>query len=107
MDANREYINMRKNKQNKNYQSKNNSKFILTYHIIFTCKYRKKLLTKYGDDMKQIMFDISKRYDFEIKEMEVDKDHIHFMISSVPKNISISNCKSFKTTIRNRDMESS
>ena len=35
--------------------------------------------------MKQIMFDISKRYDFEIKEMEVDKDHIHFMISSVPK----------------------
>ena len=35
--------------------------------------------------MKQIMFDISKRYDFKIKEMEVDKDHIHFMISSVPK----------------------
>ena len=85
MDVNREYINMRKNKQNKNYQSKNHSKFILTYHIIFTCKYRKKLLTKYGDNMKQIMFDISKRYDFKIKEMEVDKDHIHFMISSVQK----------------------
>lgn len=31
------------------------------------------------------MFDISKNYDFTIKEMEVDKDHIHFMISSVPK----------------------
>ena len=85
MDANREYINMRKNKSNKNYQSKNHSKFILTYHIIFTCKYRKKLLIKYGKDIKQIMFDISKNYDFTIKEMEVDKDHIHFMISSVPK----------------------
>ena len=76
---------MKKNKLNKNYKSKNHSKFILTYHIIFVCKYRKKLLIKYGEDVKQIMYDISKRYDFDIKEMEVDKDHIHMMISSVPK----------------------
>ena len=81
----REYSYMRKNKTNSNYKSKNHSKYLLTYHIILVCKYRKKLLLKYGDDIKQIMFDISKRYDFEIKEMEVDKDHIHFMISSVPK----------------------
>ena len=76
---------MKKNKLNKNYKSKNHSKFIITYHIIFVCKYRKKLLIKYGEDVKQIMYDISKRYDFDIKEMEVDKDHIHMMISSVPK----------------------
>ena len=76
---------MKKNKLNKNYKSKNHSKFILIYHIIFVCKYRKKLLIKYGEDIKQIMYDISKRYDFDIKEMEVDKDHIHMMISSVPK----------------------
>lgn len=76
---------MKKNKLNKNYKSKSHSKFILTYHIIFVCKYRKKLLIKYGEDVKQIMYDISKRYDFDIKEMEVDKDHIHMMISSVPK----------------------
>jgi len=31
------------------------------------------------------MFDISKKYYFVIKEMEVDKDHIHMMIESVPK----------------------
>ena len=30
---------MKKNKLNKNYKSKNHSKFILTYHIIFVCKY--------------------------------------------------------------------
>ena len=76
---------MKKNKLNKNYKSKNHSKFILTYHIIFVCKYRKKLLIKYGEDVKQIMYDISKKYDFDIKEMEVDKDHIHIMISSAPK----------------------
>lgn len=32
-----------------------------------------------------MMYDISKKHDFEIKEMEVDKDHIHMMIESVPK----------------------
>ena len=100
MDANVEYIHMRKNKPNKNYKSKNHSKFILTYHIIFTCKYRKKLLIKYGEDVKQIMYDISKRYDFDIKEMEVDKDHIHMMI-----NISTSNSKSVKTTIYYSNVE--
>lgn len=76
---------MRKKRQNKNYTSVNHSKFILTYHIIFTCKYRKKLLIKYGEDIKQMIYDISKKYDFEIKEMEVDKDHIHMMVSSIPK----------------------
>ena len=46
------------------------------------------------------MFDISKKYDFKIKEMEVDKDHIHIMISSAPKISPF-----FKTAIYNRDME--
>lgn len=35
------------------------------------------------------MFDISKKYDFTIKEMEVDKDHIHLMIESEPKVSSL------------------
>lgn len=76
---------MKKNKSNPNYERKNHSKYILTYHIIFVCKYRKKILLRHGDDVKQIMFEISKKYNFEIKEMEVDKDHIHMMISSKPK----------------------
>ena len=88
-----------KNKSNKIYHSKNHSKFILTYHIIFVCKYREKVLSIFGEYIKQIMFDISKKYDFEIKEMEVDKDHIHMMV------ILIAYCKSIKTTIHNKDME--
>ena len=76
---------MKKNKSNPNYKSKNHSKYLLTYHFIFVCKYRQKLLIKYGEIVKQIMFDISKKYDFVIKEMEVDKDHIHLMIESEPK----------------------
>ena len=76
---------MNKNKTNPNYKSKNHSKYLLTYHLIFVCKYRKKLLIKYGEVVKQIMFDISKKYDFVIREMETDKDHIHLMIESEPK----------------------
>lgn len=67
------------------YKSKNHSKFILRYHIIFVCKYRKKLMIEYGEFVKNTMIDISKKYDFNIIEIEVDKDHIHLMIESEPK----------------------
>jgi len=68
-----------------NYKSKNHSKYNLKYHLIFVCKYRKKLLIKYGEEIKQIMKDISYNYDFDILEIEVDKDHIHLMVDSEPK----------------------
>jgi putative transposase len=58
---------------------------LLIYHIIFVVKYRKKLLKKYGDEIKQLIFEISKKSDFDIQEMEVDKDHLHLMVTSVPK----------------------
>lgn len=68
-----------------NYKSINHSKYNIKYHLIFVCKYRKKLLIKYGEEIKQIMKDISYKYDFTILEIEVDKDHIHLMVDSVPK----------------------
>jgi putative transposase len=69
----------------KKFGSKNHSKFILRYHIIFVCKYRKHLLDKLGDEVKKIMVGISDKYDFNIMEMEVDGDHIHMMIEGEPK----------------------
>lgn len=39
--------------------------------------------------MLQKLYDISKKYDFEIKNMNSDIDHIHFLISYKPK-VSIS-----------------
>ena len=63
---------------------------MLQIHLIFVVKYRKKLLNeslKY--DMLQKLFDISKRYDFEIKTMNSDIDHLHMLISIKP-SISVS-----------------
>jgi putative transposase len=69
----------------KPYKTKSHSKFLITYHIIFVVKYRKKLLKKYGDDVKQLISEVAKPSDFNITEMEVDKDHIHLIVESVPK----------------------
>lgn len=66
------------------YKSKNHSKFSIKYHIIFVCKYRKKLLMKLGEEIKDILLKISYKYDFEITCIEVDKDHVHMLIESTP-----------------------
>lgn len=70
---------------NGQYRTKNHSKFLITYHIIFVVKYRKNLLKKFGDEIKQLIFEIAKRSDFDIYEMDVDKDHIHLMVDSTQK----------------------
>ena len=42
------------------YTTKNHSKYLIMVHLIFVCKYRKKLLVKYGNEIKQILNDIAK-----------------------------------------------
>ena len=70
----------------KDYISKNHSKFLIKYHVIFVCKCRKILLIGTAEyDMKQIMQNISDLSDFNIEVMVTDKDHIHMMICSEPK----------------------
>ena len=70
----------------KEYISKNHSKFLIKYHIILVCKYRKRLLVGAVEyDMKKIMRHISEMSDFDIEVMETDKDHLHMMVRSDPK----------------------
>lgn len=55
----------------KEYISKNHSKFLIKYHIIFVCKYRKQLLVGAVEhDMKKIMRNISEMSDFDIEVMK-------------------------------------
>lgn len=84
------------------YETKNHSKFLLMYHVIFVCKYRKKILEPIDDILKQILFDISKESDFEILEMETDKDHIHLLIKSEPKISVLSIIRCLKQESTNR-----
>ena len=84
------------------YRTLNHSKFLLKYHIIFVCKYRRKLLVQYGSCMKQIMLDIASTSDFSIDEMEVDEDHIHLLIESVPKLSPLQIVRKLKQTSTSR-----
>lgn len=67
------------------YVSENHSKHLLMCHLIFVCKYRKKLLLKVGGDIKTEIESISNRYGWQIIEQEIDQDHIHILIRYSPK----------------------
>jgi putative transposase len=41
------------------YISQNHSKHSLMVHLIFSVKYRKKLLIRYRDEIKKILYDIA------------------------------------------------
>lgn len=95
--ANVEYIIM-----NNNWKSKNRHKFLLQYHLIFVCKYRKRLLVSktISDDIKQFSYEIYQKHNVIIHKMETDKDHIHYTIETEPNmNLSdlVKTVKSYTT----------
>jgi putative transposase len=65
-------------------------------HLIFSCKYRKKLLTKYGEEIKKIIYNIAEEKDLNIIEMEVDKDHIHILVQYPPTKSILDVVRLFK-----------
>lgn len=72
------------------WKSKNHSKYLLQYHLIFVCKYRKKLLASnsISNDIKSLSKSICEKHNVIIKYMETDKDHMHYMIETEP-NINL------------------
>ena len=74
------------------WKSASHNKYLLQYHLIFVCKYRKKLLVNQNiaDDVKRLSTEICNKHKVNIKYMETDKDHIHYMIETRP-NINLSN----------------
>ena len=57
----------------------------LMYHFVFPAKYRRVVIDKKMDQViKETCIEISKRYPIYILEIGSDKDHVHFLIQSVP-----------------------
>jgi putative transposase len=71
-------------------------------HLIFVCKYRKKLLIKYGEEIKSIFYNIADEKDLSIVEMEVDKDHMHLLIQYNPTQSVLEIVKYFKQILTYR-----
>lgn len=58
-------------------------------HLIFVVKYRKSLLIKYGNQVKNTITAISGKK-WRLEKVEVDKNHIHLLVEYDPQ-ISITN----------------
>lgn len=55
------------------------------YHFVFPAKYRRVVIDKKVDQViKETCIEISKRYPIYFLEIGSDKDHVHFLIQSVP-----------------------
>ncbi|NRA66213.1 MAG: IS200/IS605 family transposase [Pseudobacteriovorax sp.] len=71
---------MRKFKSNKNIV------FSCIFHVVWVTKYRKKYL---GGDiekrLKEICLEVSEELNFDIVEMECERDHIHLLIDVDPQ----------------------
>lgn len=66
------------------HKTYSHAKTFLRYHVIFSTKYRRNCL----DEIKENVFDcfkyIEKISDFEIIKMNLEKDHIHFLLTWKP-----------------------
>ena len=58
---------------------------VLLYHYVCPAKYRRVVFDKKVDEiLKEVCLEIAKRYQIEFIEIGTDKDHVHFLIQSVP-----------------------
>ena len=58
---------------------------VLIYHYVCPAKYRKVVFEKEVDEiLKETCIEIEKRYEIKFLEIGTDKDHVHFLIQSVP-----------------------
>ena len=67
------------------YIHKSHNVSVLLYHFVCPAKYRKVVFSKAVDaTLKEVCLEMSKRYQLGFIEIGTDKDHVHFLIQSVP-----------------------
>lgn len=68
------------------YIHKSHNVTVLLYHLVFPAKYRRAVLDEHVDaELRDVCLEIEKRYEIKFIEIGVDKDHVHFLVQSVPK----------------------
>jgi putative transposase len=57
----------------------------LLYHFVCPAKYRRVIFSEAVDmTIKDVCIELSKRYQIQFLEIGADKDHVHFLVQSVP-----------------------
>lgn len=67
------------------YIHKSHNVAVLIYHLVFPAKYRRAVFDSDIDGvLKDICLEIEKRYQVKFLEIGTDKDHVHFLVQSIP-----------------------
>ena len=67
------------------YLHKSHNVSVLIYHFVCPAKYRQIVFSPAVDrTLKGVCLEISKRYQINFLEIGTDKDHVHFLVQSVP-----------------------
>jgi len=67
------------------YQTNSHCKHLIALYLILVVKFRKQLLQgEVGDFVKLKIIEIASRSEFDVEEIEVDKDHIHILLTISP-----------------------
>lgn len=67
------------------YIHKSHNVSVLLYHLVFPAKYRRAVFSEEVDnELRAICLEIANRYELIFLEIGVDRDHVHFLVQSVP-----------------------
>ena len=67
------------------YIHKSHNVSVLIYHLVCPAKYRRVVFDEEVDAvLKAVCLEIEKRYEIEFLEIGTDRDHVHFLVQSVP-----------------------
>ena len=67
------------------YLHKSHNVTALIYHLVFPAKYRRAVFDSNVDEvLKDVCMEIERRYQVKFLEIGTDKDHVHFLVQSVP-----------------------
>ena len=67
------------------YIHKSHNVTALLYHLVFPAKYRRAVIDEHVDEvLRDVCLEIEKRYQVKFLEIGIDKDHVHFLVQSVP-----------------------
>ena len=67
------------------YIHKSHNVTVLLYHLVFPAKYRRVVFDESVDEvLKEVCLGIEHRYEMKFLEIGTDKEHVHFLVQSVP-----------------------
>ncbi len=80
------------------YTHKRHNVSVLLYHLVCPAKYRQLVFQEDVDSvLKEICLEIGKRYEITFLEIGVEKDHVHFLLQSVPNYSPVKIVKTIKS----------